>query len=312
MESPDFDRRAWPAGAVADRWLGRDGWPHRVIRLQPLQGVSPKGDLLFLGGRSDMIEKYLEPMDHWTRRGWSVVSFDWRGQGGSGRLLAESSAGHSRDFGIWVDDLAAFWADWNVGKQGRRVAVAHSMGGHLLLRAMVERKIMPDKAALVSPMLGLNTGMMPSAVGRIIANAASAIGLAEQAAWKSNIHSPSRQARLSHDADRIADELFWLERDPSLALGSPTWNWIAQAYRSTRNLEHHPDLDRMTVPTLLLATTTDRLVSPAAIRRVAGRLPHATLHFYGAEAAHEILREADGVRLDALARIDAFLDQAPA
>ena len=59
---------------------------------------------------------------------------------------------------------------------------------------------------------------------------------------------------------------------------------------------------------LLLATDADRLVSTAAIRRAARLLPHATLHVYP-DAAHEILREPDDVRLDALARIDAFLDE---
>ncbi len=257
-----------------------------------------------------MIEKYLEPMAHWAGRGWAVGSFDWRGQGGSGRLLRNANAGHSDGFGIWIDDLAAFWEDWAKEGAGPCVAVAHSMGGHLLLRAMVEERVAPDRAVLVSPMLGLNTGALPPTIARAIARAASTLGFARRAAWRENIHSPARHARLSHDPERIADELFWLDRDPSLALGPPTWGWIAQAYRSMRDLERDARLARMAVPTLILASAADRLVSPAAIRRVAARLPHALTHFYGAEAAHEILREADGVRLDALARIDAFLDQA--
>ena len=53
----------------------------------------------------------------------------------------------------------------------------------------------------------------------------------------------------------------------------------------------------------------DQLVSTPAIRRIAARLPDARLHVYGREAAHEILRELDPVRLDALGRIDRFLDE---
>ena len=67
------------------------------------------------------------------------------------------------------------------------------------------------------------------------------------------------------------------------------------------------------MPLLILAAAEDRLVSTPAIRRIAARIPGARLHVYGDEAAHEILREADPVRLDALRRIDAFLDEvAPA
>ena len=64
------------------------------------------------------------------------------------------------------------------------------------------------------------------------------------------------------------------------------------------------------VPLLILATRVDQLVSTPAIRAAAARISGAQLHVYGREAAHEILRELDGVRLDALGRIDAFLDEA--
>ena len=50
-----------------------------------------------------------------------------------------------------------------------------------------------------------------------------------------------------------------------------------------------------------------RLVDPAAIERQAARLPNAKLRAWGAESAHEILREADGVRDQALDEIDRFL-----
>ncbi|MDP8914832.1 MAG: alpha/beta hydrolase, partial [Pseudomonadota bacterium] len=61
------------------------------------------------------------------------------------------------------------------------------------------------------------------------------------------------------------------------------------------------------VPVMLLGTERDRLVSAAAIRWAAGLLPEAELIMYP-DAGHELLRESDPVRLDALARIDGFLD----
>ena len=47
-----------------------------------------------------------------------------------------------------------------------------------------------------------------------------------------------------------------------------------------------------------------------AVEQAAARLPHAELVAFGREAAHEILREEDGVRERALAAIDSFLDRA--
>ena len=62
------------------------------------------------------------------------------------------------------------------------------------------------------------------------------------------------------------------------------------------------------LPILILGTERDRLVSPNAIRRAGQALPKAELKIYP-DAAHELLRETDKVRLDALAAIDAFLDK---
>ena len=95
-----------------------------------------------------------------------------------------------------------------------------------------------------------------------------------------------------------------------IALGPPSWNWVAQALESTQALSQGDGLTQIDVPLLILATRVDQLVSTPAIRAAAARISGAQLHVYGREAAHEILRELDGVRLDALGRIDAFLDEA--
>jgi lysophospholipase len=70
-----------------------------------------------------------------------------------------------------------------------------------------------------------------------------------------------------------------------------------------------PDrLKRLETPLLLLGAERDRLVSADSIRWAAGLIPGAELTMLP-DAAHEILREADAVRLGALARIDSFLDE---
>jgi lysophospholipase len=78
------------------------------------------------------------------------------------------------------------------------------------------------------------------------------------------------------------------------------------AYRSAAATFTAERLGAVRLPVLILAAGRDRLVSNAEIRRVAGQLPDARLEAFPS-AAHEILREADPVRRDALARIDSFL-----
>jgi lysophospholipase len=307
---PALDRRAWPMNGRLDYWSAPDGWLLRRYHL----GEGERGRLLMLGGRGDMIEKYLEVIDHWAGRGWAVTAFDWRGQGGSGRLTGDPLCGHIDDFGQWIADLKAFVSDWRDHAPGPCAIIAHSMGGHLLLRALAEGMPPPDAAVAIAPMMDVRTAPLPRWLAVAIARSMCALGLETRQAWTQKEDSgrqrAMRQKRLTHDPERYADELWWRDHSRGVALGAPSWRWVAQALESTQELEHGGGLEQIDVPLLILAAEADRLVSTPAIRRIAARIAGARLHVYGAEAAHEILRELDPVRLDALRRIDDFLDEA--
>ncbi|WP_322963050.1 alpha/beta hydrolase [Sphingomonas fuzhouensis] len=299
-------RRSFPAAATLSRWQAPDGWDHRRF---DWAAERPRGRLLFQTGRADVVEKYLEVFAHLVASGWSVTAFDWRGQGGSGRLLADPHVGHGRNFSVLVEDLRAFWAGWRgEGAVGLpHVLLGHSMGGHLALRAVVEGAVDPDALILVAPMLGLRlpTGAL---LGAGIIRLMNALGRAERAIWdaKQGPGLHTRQRNLTHDVGRFEDEGYWYARHPELALGPPSWGWLASALRSIGALNRDPRLGRITVPTLMLIAEADRLVDPHAALRIARRIG-ARVERFGPEAAHELLREVDPVRLRALSAIDAFL-----
>ncbi|WP_294130944.1 alpha/beta hydrolase [Sphingobium sp.] len=312
FNAPLFDRRAWPMGGRLDYWTAPDGWKIRRYQL----GDGTRGRMLVLGGRGDMIEKYLEVIHHWAERGWAVTTFDWRGQGGSGRLTDDPMTGHIGDFADWIADLKALAAEWRAEGSGPYVMVAHSMGGHLLLRALAEGMPSPDAAVTVAPMLDVHSAPLPRWFAVALARAMLCLGRGERQAWTQKEGSERqrrmRQKRLTHDPDRYADELWWRDHSRDIALGPPSWTWVSQALESTRALAEGDAIARIATPLFILATRADQLVSTPAIRRVAARIPGARLYMYGREAAHEILRELDPVRLDALARIDTFLDEVAA
>ena len=312
-DSAPFDRRAIPAAATMVPWAAPDGWPLRSIRW-PAPDGAPRGSLLMLGGRGDHLEKYLETLEDFRRRGWLVESVDWRGQGGSGRLIADPHVGHITDFSLWIADLAAYVAEWRQRTPGPHGIIGHSMGGHLLLRALADRAVAPDAAVLVAPMLGF-TAPYPDWLGDKVARLMMRLGDPARAAWRVSEKPGSslslRQNLLTHDADRYADELWWHEHAPETLLGPASWQWVAAAYTSFLHLARPGVLEGVATPLLILAAARDGLVSVKAIRRDAARLPHAQLHVYGPEAAHEILRETDSVRGDALARIDQFFSGMP-
>jgi lysophospholipase len=307
-----IDRRSIPAEATETMWEAADGWPIRRIDWPSLSG-NAKGSLLFLPGRGDHYEKYLETLHHFAKLGWHVTCIDWRGQGGSGRLLANPNVGHIDDFAIWIADLKHFWKCWKAEVTGPHVVLAHSMGGHLTMRALAEKAIDPLAVALSAPMLGIQTMGLPYALHHGVAKLMCKLGNPNRAAWKEGEKPGSplnmRSNILTHDAERYADELAWWQKRPEIRLGPPSWHWVERAIASTRLLNEPGVMEEIVTPILLLATTADRLVDTARIKRDAQRLPYAELVLFGKEAAHELLREADPVRDRCLDAITTFFDR---
>lgn len=308
MHASHFDRRVRPDWLEMDHWEAGDGWPLRRFRVPPAPGTVPCGSLLFQTGRADFIEKYIESFDHWRKQGWTIEGFDWRGQGGSGRMLDDPRVGHGPSYEAMVADLASYGRDWVARTPSPHILIGHSMGGHLVLRTLAEASLPVDGAVLLSPMLGLNAGWIGETVGRLIAGLLCRIGFLERPAWSEDSKKGSghRQLNLTHSEERYADEQWWRGADPMLDVGPPSWGWLRDSWASIAGLLAPGVLERVQAPLLILCADQDRLVMTSTIRQAVPRLPNARL-FRHPTAAHELLREIDPIRYWALAEVDSFL-----
>ena len=101
-------------------------------------------------GRTEFIEKYFETVDDLRRRGFAVVAFDARGQGGSARLLRNRRKGHVRDFADYVNDFETIMQEVVLPDcPPPYYVLAHSMGGRRWrcsaaerLRTQIERMVL--------------------------------------------------------------------------------------------------------------------------------------------------------------------------
>ena len=301
-------RRSVPPGAEIDDWTADDRWP---VRTMGWRRPDERASLLFIGGRADFIEKYSESCWAWTvDAGLNLATFDWRGQGGSGRLGGDAHRGHAEGFERWVADLDGLLAWSRKSFPGPHVVVAHSMGAHLLLRHLARGGAAPDRAVLLAPMMGINLPLRPALLAPV-ARFAVAAGLGRrygplQRGYGERQRSATRRALLTGSEERFDDEHWWIDRHPELALGGVTWGWLASALGSIATLDAPGALESVKMPALVLIGADERLVDADAAKRTAARLPNARL-IEVPDGRHELLRDADAPRRETLAAIAEFI-----
>ncbi|MDR3528721.1 MAG: alpha/beta hydrolase [Rhizomicrobium sp.] len=284
----------------------------RRLRTAVFVPEKPRGrTCVLLQGQAEFIEKYLEVVVELNSRGITVATFDWRGQGGSSRALAEPLKTHIDDFTEYDDDLLSVM-DQVVGKLTNTppLLLAHSMGGHVALRALHDRPGLFGAAVLVAPMLGILTRGYPPALARGVTALHASLGKAKDFAWGMAGRDPfkidfARQLCTS-DPARFARTQKILREHPELRLAGPTWGWIEAAYRSMKRQAAPGYAEAIKVPLLVFGAGQDRIVDLTAIRRLGQRLPNARyVEIEGSE--HEILMEKDSIRAQFWGAFDGFV-----
>ena len=126
--------------------------------------------------------------------------------------------------------------------------------------------------------------------------------------YEPGVPGSERQKLLTSDNERYIDESWWIGQLPALALGSVTWGWLHDAFASIDTLAARGVPEAIAVPVLALIPERDGLVDSKAARRLIARIPGGeTIAYPG--AGHEVLREADPLRSEVLARILAFFGE---
>jgi lysophospholipase len=259
----------------------------------------PRGTVVLLPGHSEFIEKYAtEVVGELLARGYGVMSMDWRGQGLSDRPLSDRAKSHIDDFATYVADLQALVAQL-ISRQTPRpvLALCHSMGAHILLRALAEGGPgLWSAAALVAPMMGLKREALLRGVLRLVPARAGLDQRYVPGSGPSTVTARRFEGNLlTHDARRFRFTRQWLAADPRLVLGGPTLGWARQAARSMSLLRTPGFLERIDLPALVLSAADDPLVDSATHAPLARRLAHGALLSI-AGSRHEILMETDAVR----------------
>jgi lysophospholipase len=289
-----------------------DGAELRFARWAPPAGR--KGTVCVFTGRTEQIEKYFETVRDLRDRGFAVAMIDWRGQGHSSRRLRDPRKGYVRDFADFEIDVETFVQQVVLPDcPPPYFALAHSMGGAVMLRIAHAGKRWFDRMVLSAPMIGLpgratslasvallRTLRLTGQGGRYVPGGSDALTGSE-----SFVNNP-----FTSDPVRFARNAAILEEDPTLGLGSPTVAWADTAIRTMRGFRAANYPLQIRQPILMLAASSDSSVSTAAIEEFAYHL-RAGSHLVIAGSRHEILQEQDRYRAQFWAAFDAFVPGTP-
>lgn len=267
-----------------------------------------QGTVLILQGRNECIEKYFETIGDITKRGFAVATFDWRGQGGSSRMLRDPARGHVRSFDHYAADLELLFENVLLPDcRGPFYVLAHSTGALIALLAAPALANRIRRMVLMTPLLDVRGGRLGKILLSAIANTLRTTGLGRVyiRGGKPTI-KPFAINEVTSDAARYLRNTEILKVAPELAIGGPTAGWIASVAKAIRRVTQPDYIEAIRIPTLVVAAGADQVVSTPAIERFALQLRNATLITIDG-AKHEILQEKDFYREQFFAAFDAFI-----
>jgi lysophospholipase len=310
MELYGFDANPVPDGAVVGSVTTPDGVTLRYARWRAV-GRRSLGTVCILQGRSETIEKYFETVVDLRKRGFAVAAFDWRGQGGSDRHLRNPAKGHVDSFAEYDRDLDAFVQQVVLPDcPPPHYALAHSMGGLLALRAAHDNRARFTRMVLIGPFVGFGPTRPSPPIACRIAASFTAAGLGELAAHGqargTTLNTAFEDNSLTGDPARYALMREISERFPAICVGTPTYGWLYAACRACREAAEPDFAPAIKIPTLIVVGALERVVSIAAIERLASEMRTGG-HLVIPGAEHELLMERDLIRDQFFAAFDAFV-----
>ena len=267
-----------------------------------------KGTVVVLPGRNECIEKYFETMGDLSARGFTVAILDWRGQGGSCRLLRDSQRGHIDSFFDYTRDLEQFFQEVVLPDcRPPYYVLGHSTGGLIALLAAPALINQVRRMVLCAPLIALKDLAISMLTLRRLMALLYNIGLGGMyISGGPRKPVPFAINRLTSDFARYERNAALCEAHPHLALGGPTVAWMHAACRAVETVQDPDFMARITIPVLFIAAGADEIVSTPAIEDYARHLRAGSVVTIDG-ARHEILQEADRYREQFLAAFDAFV-----
>lgn len=231
-------------------WTCEDGTAMYGCAWQPPAGIPAKAVVGLVHGMGEHMGRYGHVADWLTRDGYAVIGFDQRGHG-----RTAGKRGHTPTYEALFEGIDLLLAEAAASYPGLPVfLIAHSMGGNVTLNYLLRKQPRIAGAVVSGPWLKLafRPPSLQVAIGRVI----------ERIYPSYTNDRPLKAAVLTSDPEMIARYV-----NDSLGHGRITAKFFLSMLRSGRWAIEHASL--LTVPTLVLHATEDKVTSSAASKQFA-------------------------------------------
>lgn len=267
------------------------------IRLGVWQPEGARGTVLIFPGRTEYIEKYGVVAAGFASRGLASIAIDWRGQGLADRLLDDPLTGHVEHFTDYQKDVASLMrAARSLNLPRPYFLVAHSMGGAIGLRAVIEG-LAVQAAVFTGPMWGINISPQLRLPAHILSTLMPKLNRGHRLPpGVTNtpyvLSEPFEDNLLTTDAQMFAMMHDQLIAHPEMQLGGPSYVWLREALAETAHLAGRA---APKMPCITYLGTNERIVgTPRIHERMASWNSGQLRLIEGGE--HEILMESPEIR----------------
>jgi len=235
-----FDIPDMPVDWTWDMFSSEDGVKMRFG--QTGNAASARATIIIIPGYTATMDMYGEQAEDIAARGYHVIGFDLRGQGGSERprpsqpekLLIE-------DFKIYSNDVALFIQSLELPKDRPVILMAMSFGGHVAFRVGGEHSDLIDGLLLLAPALRPKAGDMSFEQVTRLLRLGDALGkdtryVPGNSNWKPASEDDLLRAGIEYCASSpkrlpMRDAVFTMR--PKQRVGGVTFNWGREFYGSS-------------------------------------------------------------------------------
>lgn len=274
--------------------------------------INPKAkkSIVICHGFTENSEKYKEMIYYFYRENCNVFVLDHQGHGKSYRMIEDYSMTHVEKFDDYVEDLRMFMKI--IVEPGSKkipiILYAHSMGGAIGATYLEKYPSDFNRAIFSSPMFEIDSGRVPTWVGRILADFKILTGHKTDYLYVHSVFNEKERFEDSCAISRVRYDYFFDKRlsNKEYQNYGASYSWFKQSVLATKKLLKPANLNRIRIPVIVFQAENDTVVKASGLYQFVKGVKHARLVFVP-ESKHEIFMATSDIITPYLNKIFEFI-----